>query len=246
MFNLEHILYMIISGIITAALLFILAKTVKSQKNKDLILKISALSTVIIHFSNLWVDFFKNGGTAYVEGVHLFPLFPCNAIMWMVFILSFLENKKGLLFKLLAEYCFTIGLICGVVGIILNQNFALNPTLSDYNVLKGMLSHSTMIFSCIYLFVGGYVRPNISSTISAAFGVSIFIICGLATNLICKFIGIASPDGMWLNGAPYIGISTLILFPIALLIYFGIFALIDLRLPREERWYSKLKKHFKK
>ena len=118
---------------------------------------------MLIHISDLWVDYLKSGGYVYVGSVHIFPMYPCNIIMWMLLIAAFTENKKGRFFKLVAEFCFTIGTVCGAIGILLNMNFAANPTLLDYGVLKGLLSHSTMLFGCIYLFVGRYVRLNISS-----------------------------------------------------------------------------------
>jgi len=246
MFNTQHILYMVVSGVLTAILLYLASKNVKKQSRKDLILKISAVITVIIHFSDLWVSFFQTGGNTYVESVHIFPMYPCNIIMWMLLILAFIDNKKGKLFTLLAEFCFVIGLVCGIIGILLNKNFDANPTLSDYDVLKGLLSHSTMIFGCFYLFTAGYVKPKISSTLSLAFGFTVFAVCGLTMNALYSAFGMNSPDGIWIKGVPYLNVSSLILGFLVLVIYFLIFALLELRLPQEERWYYKLKKKFKK
>ena len=64
MFNLQHILYMVISAVLTAALLFLASKKIKDQKYKNLLLKLSAVITVIIHFSDLWVIYLKSGGFA--------------------------------------------------------------------------------------------------------------------------------------------------------------------------------------
>ena len=246
MFNLQHILYMVISAIITALLLWLCAKKIKTQWQKDLILKLSAIVTVIVHISDAYVNFFKNAGLVYVDPTHIFPIFPCNIIMWMLLIVAFTENKNGRFFKLIAEFCFTIGTACGVIGILLNMNFAANPTLLDYGVFKGLLSHSTMLFGCIYLFVGKYIRLNISSTWSLAFGCLVFVVLGLAVNLICEVLGMPSPDGMWLKELPFVGVSSVVIAIIVIALYFAVFALIELRLPKEERWYSKIKAHFKK
>ncbi|MBR2903506.1 MAG: YwaF family protein [Clostridia bacterium] len=244
MFNLQHILYMVISAIVSAGLLVLFAKTVKEQKHKNFILKFFAVITVVIHISNLWVEFFQNGGTAQIVGVHILPLFPCNIVMWMLLVTAFIDNKEGTVFRLLAEFCFIVGTLCGVVGILLNQNFGANPTLADYGILKGMLSHSTMLIGCIYLFVGGYVRPGIFSTLSLVFGFGIFVICGIVTNVLYAAFGMTSPDGIWINGVPYIGVSSIILGLALVAVYFGVFALIELRLPPEKRWYSRLKNWF--
>ncbi len=237
---------MVISAVLTAALLYLAAKKIKEQRYKDLILKLSAVITVIIHISDLWVEYFQTGGNAYVSSVHIFPMYPCNIIMWMLLAAAFIENRKSRIFKLLAEFCFIVGIVCGVIGIVLNENFDATPTLADYSVLKGLLSHSTMLFGCIYLFVGGYVRPGIFSTVSLIFGFGIFVVCGLGMNLIYSAFGMESPDGIWINGVPYVGVSSIILGLLAVALYFGAFALVELRLPPEERWYSKIKSYFKK
>ena len=241
MFNLQHIFYILVSGALTAALLILAFKRAHRPHQKNIILKISAVSTLIIHMSDLWLDYLTTGGEAYIGSTHIFPMYPCNIVMMMLLITSFIEKKEGLMFKLLAEFCFIIGTVCGVIGIVLNENFGNNPTLSDYHVLKGLLSHSTMLFGCIYLYVGGYVKPKISSTLSLFFGFGIFVICGAAVNLLFGAFGMESPDGIWIKGVPYLGVSSIILGLAAVLIYFSVFALLELRLPPKERWYSRAK-----
>ena len=62
MFNLQHILYMLISGLLTAVLLVLARRYIKNETTKNYILKFFAILTVAIHYSNLWVDFFVSGG----------------------------------------------------------------------------------------------------------------------------------------------------------------------------------------
>ena len=236
---------MVISAVLTAAVLYLATKKVKNQRYKNIILKFSAVITVIIHISDLWVEYFQTGGNAQVGSVHIFPMYPCNILMWMLLVTAFIDNKDSKIFKLFAEFCFIVGIVCGVIGILLNENFDSTPTLADYTVLKGLLSHSTMLFGCIYLFVGDYVRPGISSTVSLIFGFGIFVACGLGMNLLYSAFGMESPDGIWINGVPYVGVSSIILGLLAVALYFGVFALVELRLPAEERWYSKIKSYFK-
>ena len=237
---------MVISGALTAMLLYFASRFLTEKRHKSQVLKFSALLTVIIHISDLWFDFFKNGGEASVGSIHILPMYPCNIVMWMLLIAAFIENKESKLFRLLGEFCFVVGTLCGVIGILLNENFDSNPTLTDYYILKGLLSHSTMIFGCLYLYVGGYVKPRISSTFSLFFGFGIFVICGLFVNLLYGAFGMESPDGIWLNGVPYLGVSSVILGFFVVVIYFAIFALSELRLPKDERWYSRIRQHFQK
>ena len=73
MFDLGHILYMVISGIITGVLLWLMFKHFKTEDKKIGALKFFAIITVIIHYSSLWVDFFTDG-SAEVSSVMLLPV----------------------------------------------------------------------------------------------------------------------------------------------------------------------------
>jgi len=240
MFNTQHILYMVISGALTVALLALAKGYAKDQTTKNFILKLFAIITVAIHYSNLWVDYFVSGGNATIENNHILPVYPCNVVMWMLLIASCLRDKKSLAFQLLGEFCFWGGTVCSVVGVVLNTNFGNNPTLADYDILKGLLSHSTMLFGCLYLRVGGFIRIRVFNTISVIFGLSSFVFCGRVVNKLYEHFGMTPPDGMMLLGNPYTKTSIVVLGLWAVLLLFCGLALWELRLPKEERWYHKL------
>ncbi len=240
MFNIQHILYMVVSGLFTMGLLILFAVKVKDESHKNLILKISAISTAILHYSDIWVNFFATGGNVQVQSVHILPVYPCNVVMWFLLICA-LMKKKGVLFTLLSEFCFCVGVICGVIGIVLNANFDATPTLADYDVLKGLLSHSTMVFGCIYLKVAGYVKIRVFNAVSATFGFGTFVLCGYFVNRLYARFGMTSPDGMFLKSNPYFSVPTILLGVLVVLIMFGGLALYELSFPKEERWYNKLK-----
>ncbi len=241
MFNTQHILYMVISGVLTAVLLALSAKFAKNDETKNRILKFTAIITVVIHYSNLWVDYFTTGG-ATIENNQILPVYPCNVVMWMLLVASLLQNKKRLLFQMLSEFCFYGGVICGVLGIVLNTNFDNNPTLADYDILKGLLSHSTMLFGCLYMFVGKFMKVRVFNAVSVAAGLVTFVICGIGVNALYTYFGMEAPDGMWLNENPYIGIPPLVLGLVFVVVLFIVLHLWDMRLPEEERWYKKLQR----
>lgn len=242
MFNTQHILYMLISGILTIALLIIFGCFVKEENSKNRILRFFAIITVVIHYSNLWVDYFVSGGNASIENNHILPVYPCNVVMWMLFAASLMKDKKRMIFRMLSEFCFYGGIVCGVVGIVLNVNFDHTPTLADYDVLKGMVSHSTMLLGCIYMKTGGYIKIRAFNAVSVAAGLAVFVVCGLFVNALFTLCGMEPPDGMFLLSNPYIPVSPIILGVALVIIMFGVLALYELRLPKEERWYSKLRK----
>ena len=157
-------------------------------------------------------------------------------------IASCCQNKKRLLFQILGEFCFYAGTICGIAGVVLNINFGNNPTLANYDVLKGLLSHSTMLFGCLYMFVGKFIRIRVFNAVSLAAGLGCFVSCGLAVNGLYTHFGMEPPDGMWLLSNPYISVSPMLLGALAVVIIFIVLCIWDNRLPREERWYNKLKR----
>ncbi|MBR5900294.1 MAG: YwaF family protein [Clostridia bacterium] len=246
MFNTQHILYMVISAIISAGLLVFFALRVKEEKTKIQILKIFAIVTVIIHYSDLWYGFFANGGEETISSTHILPVYPCNVMMWLLLVASLIKNKNSLAFRVIAEFCSFGGIVCGFIGILLNANFDANPTLADYYVLKGMLSHSTMLFGCIYLIVGKFIKIRVFNALSITLGLATFVVCGLLVNGLYSLFGMESPDGMFLNSNPYFPVSPILLGLVAILFLFGVLALYERRLPLEERWYYILKKKFKK
>lgn len=241
MFNLQHILYMVISGALTVVLLVLARVYVKDDNTKNFILKFSAIITVAIHYSSLWVDYFATGGNAVIENNQILPVYPCNVVMWMLLIASLTANKKSLRFQMLGEFCFYVGTICGIIGIVLNTNFGNNPTLADYDILKGMLSHSTMLFGCIYMMVGRYIKIRMFNVVSVTAGLACFVVCGVGVNQLYDYFGMVPPDGMFLQSNPYSSTSPVTLGIWAVAIMFVVLALWELRLPPNERWYSKLK-----
>jgi hypothetical protein len=194
----------------------------------------------MIHYSSLWVDYFVSGGNATIENNQILPVYPCNVVMWMLLIASLLQNKKRLLFQVLSEFCFFGGSICGIVGIVLNVNFGNTPTLADYDILKGMLSHSTMLFGCLYMLVGRFIRIRVFNAVSVTIGLGTFVICGVGVNMLYEYFGMTPPDGMFLKSNPYTTVSPVILGIWTIIILFCGLALWELRLPKEDRWYNKL------
>ncbi len=242
MFNLQHILYMAISGGLTVLILLLAGRFARDSRSRNFVLQFSAISTVVIHYSNLWVNFFLTGGNALIENNHILPVYPCNVVMWMLLAAALIRDKKSVAFQLLGEFCFYGGIVCGVIGIVLNANFGTNPSLADYDILKGMLSHSTMLLGCIYLRTGGFIRIRVFNAVSVAAGLGCFVICGVAVDGLYALCGMTPPDGMFLRSNPYLGVSPILLGCIAVVLLFAFLALWELRLPRQDRWYEKLRR----
>ena len=244
MFDLGHILYMVVSGIITLCLLWLMAKYFKSDDKKISALKFFAIITVVIHYSSLWVGFFTNG-SAEVASVMLLPIHPCNVCMWLLVACAFVKKREGTVYRILTEYTFWAGCVCGFIGILLNENYDSTPNLLDYDVLKGLLSHSTMVIGCAYLAVSGIVKIRVKNVISVIAGLLFFVVDGTVINTLYAIFKLDPCNSMYLLEAPFSDIPWLITPVMGLMgvaVAFIITALYEqIFLPEEERWYKHLK-----
>ncbi len=246
MFGTAHIVYMVVSFAITIGLLVLFYFTIKNEKGKRAVLIVAAISTVVLHFSSLWVDFFSTG-EAIAQEPMLLPIYPCNVVMWMLLIVSILKKRENnVAYKMLAEFTFYAGVICGIIGIVLNENFANNPNLADWEILKGLLSHSTMIFGCTYLLVGGYVKIRVFNVVSGIVGLIIFLIDGMIINGLYSLFKLDPCNSMYMLENPFPQmpwLSPYLMGLFAVILVFVITAIYEqFALKKEERWYQVFKK----
>lgn len=242
MFGTLHILYMLISAIVSAGVLLALHARARSERAKNAALKWIAVVTVIIHYSSLWVDFFATGSLE-IEQPQLFPIHPCNVCMWLLLACAFIKNRGSRIFKLISEFTFWGGVVCGSIGIILNENFGANPTLADYGVLKGLLSHSTMVLGCVYLLTSGMVRIRVGNVISVASGLLLFAVDGVIINTLYAVFDREPCNSMYLLELPFPDmpwLNTLTMGIAGVLLAFTVTAIYEwAALPGDERWYAK-------
>lgn len=241
MFNTVHILYMLISGFIGAGLL-VLLKIKDSERINLYALRTLAILTVIIHFSSLIANLITTGELGMTAAI-IVPIHPCNVCMWLLVISSFTARNEGRVAVAIREFTFLGGTVCGAIGTIFNENFGSNPTLTDYSILKGLLSHSTMVLGCILLFTAGFVKIRLlGNLVSVASGLTLFVADGFIINTVYALLGMPECNSMYLLEAPFPALpwlNTLVIGIFALTVVFIIGAIYEwLALPSEERWYS--------
>lgn len=248
MFNTQHILYMVISAILTIVGLVLCGHFIKDENKKKIVLKVSAIVTVAIHYSVLYVDFFSTG-KAEVASPQLLPIYPCNVVMWLLLICAFLKNSKSKIAKILYEFTFYAGVLCGIIGIVLNENFGRNPSLANYFSLHGLLSHSTMVFGCLYILVGKFIRIDTSNCLSVLAGLCLFLVDGYIINGLYKVFGLGDCNSMYLQEPPLSSapwLNTYLMGLAGLLLVFIITLIVErFTLKKEERMVERLKCFFK-
>ena len=232
LFNLA-LVAMIVAG------LWIVKKKVKTERAQDRLLFVAALFTVLFHYSTFIFKLLSGGDAVEYLSENpnlLLPIYPCNVVMWSALIYGCLKNKESKLGCFLSDYVFWFGLISTLVGMFANVDFIKNPTLTDYENVKSIGAHATLLFNLLLLPIFGYVKTNVKRNMKSII-ISIFMMAaiGLYCNLI--FYALASAEvaydvnSMFLIHSPFDGAGFLI-YPvislIAIPIYLAVFSICDL------------------
>lgn len=226
MFNLEHIIYIIASTILTVIGLILAKKFAKTNKQKSRVLKIAGWLSVAVHFSSLYVEFFTRG-TATADSSILLLMYPCNIMMWLVVICGYLPKDNKFAQKIF-EFVFFVGTICGIIGMVFNQNYDANPTLLNWFSFKGLLSHSCFIFGTIYLLVGGFVKIRVSNCLSVLVGLLGMIGIGALNNWLYQIFNLGQPNSMYLQFPPFESMPWINVWTIGLMAMVLMFAITEI------------------
>ena len=192
-----HITYIFLSLAITVVALVLPHKYIKTQKGKDIYLKVWGILTPFLHISMLWTEFLKNG-SANVNDNMLFPIYFCNFTMYLLIIVSFLSNKESKAFHYLAVVTSYGGILGALISLFYPDYYVNEATALTWTIWKIFLSHSTMLIGCLYLITGKYIeieRKNI-----LVFGVGLLgsgVVGGLVI-LTYKLAGLSLPNAMYL------------------------------------------------
>ena len=184
---------------------------VQNAKAKRWILFGIAISAVIFHFSNLWVDYFQTG-EAKVSAAHLFILVPCHFSMYMLLTCSImaLKGKQDTrVFRWLALSFVFIG-IAGYANDF--QNPLKFDWVNDYAAFKQGMAHIFTSLGSLYLLTGKFIKVTPSAFAAGLFG-------GLLMTVICAvdyLLGLGEKDPMFLKegGGWGRGVIVIILFEI--------------------------------
>lgn len=215
---------------------------IKNEKLKDRMILIVAIITIFIHYSIIPYDAIVGNPIEFGDNMYL-PAYPCNVMMWVALVVGLLK-KDSKAFSYLSEFLALGGVLCGIIGLCFNYNFLDNPDFSDYGVLKGLLSHVTLLYSALYLSVMGYIKIHtIHNLVSCTIGGGIFLICGLITNTVKHLLGHESINSMYLmidKDAPLLNFYMICVSGALIILIFGTLYEV-LKYPKEERWYYNIK-----
>lgn len=233
---------MLNSGIVCALLLITLFLLKCRPLNKFFVGTL-AMSTLFLHYIVEFRDFlYSTTATVTLSAAMVMPIYPCHICMWLLILSAMLLDRKGPLATLIKDMTFWGGTICGAIGTIFNTDFIANSDLSDLYILKGMLSHTTMVCGCILLFVGGFVKIRVWRSLAAGlFGVAFFFCYGTFLNRLFAHFNLPACNAMFLQEIPEGYPEWLSTRWIALALMTVIFVVSvifeQLFVKKEKRWY---------
>lgn len=222
LFDLTHILYIFISLFVSVLILFLGKKYLKKQNQKNTLLIVFGMLTFFLHISVLWVDFLKNGSAGVPDNV-IFPIYFCNASMYLLMITSLWTRKDTKTFYYLAIITSYSGFFGATISLFYPAYYLGSNSIFEWGVLKSMLSHSTMWIGSLWLLVGGYFKIEKRNVVVYGLGLLAFGFIGVVVNFIFDAAGLYAPNAMYLQHPPLEDAPFLSAYTIALLMTLLIF-----------------------
>ena len=239
--------------ILIALGLWLIKARVKKEHTKNILLIAAAVFTILFHYSSFILRLLtgENAIEYMSETPNLIlPIYPCNVVMWSALIFAFLKNKRSRVGSFFVDYLFWFGIVSTLVGMFANVDFINNPTLADYENVKSITAHATLLFNILLLPLFGYVKIDVKRNITNIV-LSIFLMaaiggyCNLVFHALVSEAAAYDVNSMFLIHSPFDELDFLTYPVIALIavpIYFGVFVICDLCTHKKgERFYNKVK-----
>lgn len=250
----ELTLFNLILIVIIAIALFFCKKYAKSERVQNIILICAPIFTILCHYSSLIYHHFLDG-TASLYLKHnpnlILPIYPCNVVMWCALIYGICKNKNSKFSLFLADYVFWFGVVSTLVGMFANVDFIRNPTLADFDITKGIVSHATLLFNVLLLAIFGRIKLDFKRNMkNIAISIVMMYVTGLYCNLLFEMIGSKElayeVNSMFIIHSPFDGVSFLtypIIAGVAAILYFILFHVCELISRKKgERWFDTIRK----
>ncbi len=234
--------------------LWLVKKSVKKERTRNVILIAAALFTIVFHYSSFIFKLLSGGNAIEYLGETpnlILPIYPCNVVMWSALIFAFIKNKKSRVAEFFIDYLFWFGIASTLVGMFANVDFIMNPTLADYENFKSITAHATLLFNILLLPIFGYIKIDVKRNIINII-ISIFVMaaigcyCNLVFHALVSEAAAYDVNSMFLIHSPFEGLYFLTYPVISLIvipIYFAIFVICDLCAHKNgQRFYNKVKK----
>ena len=230
--------------------LWLVKKCVKTERTKNIILIAAAIFTIVFHYSSFIFKLLSGSNAIEYLGETpnlILPIYPCNVVMWSALIFGFLRNKQSKLGEFFADYIFWFGIISTLVGMFANVDFINNPTLADYENVKSIAAHATLLFNVLLLPLFGHIRIDVKRNIKNIV-ISILMMaviggyCNLVFHALVSESAAYNVNSMFLLHSPFEGLAFLtypVISLIAVPFYFVLFVICDICAHKSESAFTK-------
>ena len=213
---------------------------IDTEKEVRILFLVLPILTVLAQYSGILFTLIKGDNvTQYIldNPNLLFPIFPCNVVMWSLLIVGIFFNKRETrVIQIFIDFCFFFGILAGLIGLVANVDFLQNPSITNFNGAKSIVSHALMITNIVALAFYKVVKIDLTPNyIHLVIGVLVMGLIGVINNIMCWIIKgeeyAIEINSMYMLRPSYSKISWLkyqIVVPIGLVLYFGVFTIIDL------------------
>lgn len=254
---LQLVLFSSVLLLMAAAAACLSKKKAVTEKSKNALFIISAILTVLAHYSSIVYHLIESGSAMdclRANPNYLLPIYPCNVVMWCCLLYACLKNKEGFFAKMLADYIFWFGGIACLVGMFANVDFIRNPGFRDYDAVRSVFAHGFMSYNILLFAVFGRVKidlpRNMRSILLSVFGMLfIGLYCNLLFAVLSSREAAYDVNAMFLLHSPVEG-APFLTYPLlagsALVFYFAVFSVCELcAYPKGFRWLSRLRENDK-
>lgn len=243
-FNGPHLIMLGIFLVIATVFFVLITKFKQSERAKERIFQILAIGTFVIHISVIWWLFITQDGIFVIPFNFIWPLALCNVIAFLNMVIS-LMNKNSKLFKFMATSCAWLGIFGGILSLLAGKTGAV-----DYDSVRSLTSHFFMLLTSVYIFIAGYSKIRVSNLISVSVGLVFNGLLGLFSNWVFAIKGWETQNAMWFYDGLLEGVAATKGYFVAIYILVAIFIFTaiyeQVKLKKEDRWYSQLRRTFAK
>ncbi len=220
--------------------LVISKKFINTDKEVRILFLVLPILTVLAQYSGIVFSLIKGESVAkyLIDNPNLlFPIFPCNVVMWsLLFVGIFFNKRETRPVQILIDFCFFFGFFSAVIGMVANVDFLNDPTLTNFNGTKSIFSHALLITNIVALGMYKIVKIDLTPNyIHLVIGVLFMGLIGVINNTMCWIIKgeeyAIEINSMYMLRPSYSKISWLkfqYVVPAALVLYFGVFVILDL------------------
>ena len=224
-FGKEHLIYIAVSLLVTFAACFLSARYVKTEKAKNVVIKVAAAILLITIFSNRLALVFEYEDASWLK---LLTDSFCSTSSY-VLSLAILFGKKN---NVVLHFIWMIALVGGSIVTFYADFIGQNPSFMYPPTILGMMHHTISAIVVILLFIFGYINLTYKKWYCTLFGFTCYFAYGGFLHFVLDYSNpfyMAEPA---ISGTPF---TAWVIAPIYVALYSLVLLITELVRKRKSR-----------